>query len=112
MNSKTKTTLIIIACVLAVALIAWLIWKMLHENDVTSGTETTAADEFPLQEGSKGDKVRILQQYLNTQLQLMQTGEVRYTLLTVDGIFGPNTATACKIVFGTETISKSQFNEI
>ena len=42
----------------------------------------------------------------------MQNGEVKPSLLDVDGIFGAKTATACKAVFGTESISKSQFNEI
>lgn len=109
MEAKTKTTLIIICCILAVALIAWLVWKMIHLD------ETTEVDDpdFPLKEGSKGAKVRILQEYLNRELaELQKEAEVSPVFLTVDGIFGPNTATACRMVFGTESVSKSQWNEI
>lgn len=113
MDNKKKTAIIIVCCILAVALIAFLIWKMLHQNnEETSSSDTVDGDDFPLQEGSRGDKVRLLQEYLNTQLMKMQDGEVRPSLLDVDGIFGAKTATACKAVFGTESISKSQFNEI
>lgn len=108
MSAKTKTTLIVIACILAVALIAFLVWKM-RKSDASS--ETTDPD-FPLKRGSKGPKVRILQEYLNTQILKMQDGEVKPALLDVDGIFGLQTETACKMVFGTETISKTQYNEI
>lgn len=109
MEAKTKTTLIVIGCILAVAVVAFLVWKMLKSE------KTTEVDDpdFPLKEGSKGAKVRILQEYLNRELaELQKEAEVSPVFLTVDGIFGPNTATACRMVFGTETVSKSQWNEI
>lgn len=112
MDNKKKTVIIIVCCVLAVALIAFLVWKMIHQNNEETSSDAEASDDFPLQEGSRGDKVRLLQEYLNTQLMKMQDGEVRPSLLDVDGIFGAKTATACKAVFGTDSISKSQFNEI
>ena len=113
MDNKKKTAIIIVCCILAVALIAFLIWQMLHQNnEETSSSDTVDGDDFPLQEGSQGEKVEVLQEYLNTQLMKMQNGEVKPSLLDVDGIFGAKTATACKAVFGTESISKSQFNEI
>lgn len=113
MDNKKKTAIIIVCCILAVALIAFLIWKMLHQNnEETSSSDAVDGDEFPLQEGSQGEKVEVLQEYLNTQLMKMQNGEVKPSLLDVDGIFGAKTATACKAVFGTESISQSQFNEI
>lgn len=109
MDAKTKTTLIVVGCILAVALIAWLVWKMIHLDE---STEAGDDPDFPLKEGSRGVKVEILQEYLNAQLRKMQTGEINPDLLEVDGIFGPKTATACRMVFGTETISKAQWNEI
>lgn len=109
MEAKTKTTLIVIGCILAVALVAFLVWKMLKSE------KTTEVDDpdFPLKEGSRGAKVRILQQYLNRQLaELQKESEVSPVFLEVDGIFGPATATACRMVFETETVSKKQWDEI
>lgn len=114
MNSKTKTTLIIIACVLAVALIAWLIWKMLHQNDETSTVEMDKQlgnVTFPLKQGSKGQEVKELQYYLNDKISEMQQDGVKAQLIATDGIFGPETASACNLVFGKEYVTEAEFNE-
>lgn len=105
MSDKAKTTWIIIVCVLAVALVAFLVWKM-RKRDTT--TEQTA-EPATLEVGSRGDEVRALQSYLNSQLVKLSTGEIKYSPIAVDGIFGEETAMACNVVFGTEKVTSNMF---
>lgn len=48
----------------------------------SSGTSSVATDSFPLKKGSKGERVKALQRFLNTE---------NSSGLSVDGIFGANT---------------------
>ena len=97
MSDKAKTTWIIIGCVLAVALVAFLVWKM-RKRTTTEQTKKTTY----LERGSRGEEVRALQAFLNNELAKLSTGEVQYAQIKVDGIFGEETAMACNVVFGHE----------
>lgn len=98
MSDKAKTTWIIIGCLLAVALVAFLVWKMRKRDTTTEQTKKTTY----LERGSRGEDVRALQTYLNSELAKLSTGEVQYAQIKVDGIFGEETAMACNVVFGHE----------
>ena len=97
MKKGAKAILIILALA-AVALVAYLIYRRFHKNDEeggttsasngsgsgsASGTSTTGNDNFPLKKGSRGEKVKFVQQYIN-----WVNGK---TALSTDGIWGANT---------------------
>lgn len=103
-NDKKTTTLIIIACVIAVAFIAFLLWKSYQVK--TSPYREVILSDYPLQKGSKGDSVIALQRQLNIELSKIDLGDgVRPSQLDVDGIFGEKTKKACLLVYGTDVIT-------
>lgn len=63
--------------------------------------------EFPLKRGSRGEKVELLQKYLNNVLQLAPMANLP---LVVDGIFGDKTALACSVAFGEPVCSEANYN--
>ena len=63
-------------------------------------TPTTPVSEFPLKRGSKGDKVKELQRFLN----------IKYSSgLVVDGDFGPKTQGALNTATGLSQVSQSWY---
>ena len=71
----------------------------------TPNTNTTSASEtFPLKQGSRGDKVRELQQFLNRRIL------PPLVALDVDGIFGPKTEAALFQVTGRKQVTEAEFN--
>ena len=75
-NDKKTTTLIIIACVIAVAFIAFLLWKSYQVR--TSPYREVILSDYPLQKGSKGDSVIALQRQLNIELSKIDLGDGLY----------------------------------
>jgi len=108
MDNKKKTAIIIVFCILAVALVVFLLWK-LKKTDPESGVSGGAVF---LQQGDTGSKVETLQKNLNDMLSDMQADGVKVSPITVDGIFGAETATACKMVLGHEYVTEKEFNEL
>ena len=68
----------------------------------TSRALSSASDSFPLKRGSRGSRVSMLQQ------ALAKTSPG----ISVDGQFGPQTASALKSAGYPETVSESLFNQI
>lgn len=63
--------------------------------------------EFPLKKGSKGNRVKQLQEIINfNDSAFGQTGGV---YLTADGNFGPKTESRVKAVFGSPVVTEAQF---
>lgn len=108
MEGKTKTILIVSGCVLAVALVVYLLLR-LKKKDPESGVSGGAVF---LQQGDTGSKVETLQKNLNKMLADMQEDGVKVSQITVDGIFGAETATACKMVLGHEYVTEKEFDEL
>lgn len=113
-DNKKQTTIIIVCCILAVALIAFLLFRLYKKTNTSAIESKKNSDEvFPLREGSLGTEVKELQEYLNMKMLEMENLDgTELEPLKVDGIFGKKTKTACVLVFGTEQISESQFNKI
>lgn len=118
MSDKAKTTWIIIGCVLAVALVAFLVWKMRkrdsnngNNNELSTNKGENTPDVFPLKVGSRGNEVRTLQTLLNEHISKIN-GEFRPLPVKVDGIFGEETATACYLILGTESVTREQFAKL
>lgn len=80
-----------------------------------SGT-STGQTEFPLKNGSRGDKVKKLQSLINYLLTSGQVSELmgisRPSKLAVDGIFGDNTEHGCRFFFGMREISEALYNSL
>lgn len=99
MNKGAKALLIILALAV-VALVAFLIYRKRHKQD-DDGDSTTPSNggsgassnsnwgtatstwDFPLKKGSRGEKVKFVQKYINWVNAK--------TALTIDGIWGANT---------------------
>ena len=113
-GNKKQTTIIIICCILSVALIAFLLYRLYKKTNASfNGNSQNNVEVFPLHEGSLGNEVKELQEYLNLKLSSMETTDgIKLVPLKIDGIFGEKTKTACVLIFGTAEISESQFNEI
>lgn len=111
MTKDQKTTAIIItASVLFVALVAFILWRMYKRKSTTANTEDGS---FPLQEGSLGNNVKLLQEYLNRRMAAMELpDEMKLVPLKVDGIFGTKTKNACYLVFGVESVTEDQFKSL
>lgn len=111
MTKEQKTTAIIItASVLFVALVAFILWRMYKRKSTTANTEDGS---FPLQEGSLGNNVKLLQEYLNRRMAAMELpDEMKLVPLKVDGIFGTKTKNACYLVLGVESVTEDQFKSL
>lgn len=111
MTKEQKTTAIIItASVLFVALVAFILWRMYKKR---TASEDDDDNSFPLQEGSLGKNVKLLQEYLNDKIDSMPFVDgVKLAPLNVDGIFGSKTKAACVYVLGVESITEDQFNSL
>lgn len=108
MTKEQKTTAIIItASVLFVALVAFILWRMYQKS---KEEKDYRSDGFPLQKGSLGNEVKTLQEYLNAKIDAMEFVDgVKLAPLKEDGIFGPKTAAACRLILGVESVSESRF---
>ena len=112
MKKGAKAILIILALA-AVALVAYLVYRSRHKDDDKDGGTTPASNGsgsgstsgttgFPLKRGSKGDKVKFIQKYINW---------VNFnSALTVDGIWGDKTETAALKTFGKNIITKDDYD--
>jgi len=132
MKINKKTSMVLIACVAIVGVTIWfLLWydkKAKNENGTSNQTNTGSSSgattsEFPLKIGSRGEKVRELQQKLNTAVEKKWdilyvkptfAGEVINSLV-VDGVFGAKTLTFLQYVFVDQSkmeISETEFNKL
>lgn len=64
---------------------------------------------FPLKYGSRGDKVKLFQGYLNSKIGYT-TGGPTDTLLVLDGIWGPLTEAAALKYWQKNTVSEIDWN--
>lgn len=75
---------------------------------VSSKTNSSATDNFPLKKGSRGNRVTQLQQALANILGI----SVMNANGGIDGIFGSGTANALKLAGYSESIDQTTFNKI
>lgn len=66
------------------------------------------SNDFPLKLGSKGDKVKTIQEIINFNDSAF--GLTNGVYLTKDGNFGPKTQTRCIAIFGSPVITEIQFS--
>lgn len=85
---------VIIAVIVLVVLVAAIFFIVKSEKQPS---------QFPLKQGSRGNQVKKLQEYINAQNQGVT--------LTVDGIYGPKTQQAVYMIFGQNEVSKKVYNE-
>lgn len=90
--------------------------KALNESSTTPSTSTSktvlpAADIFPLKSGSKGEEVKTVQRYLNSQKPL-SSSTATLPDLTIDGIWGPKTQDAVKYKLGINQIDYTFYTKI
>lgn len=122
MTDKQKIGLTIGMCIVVVsaAVVAYVLIRRKDEDmateqpttNNTSSNNAMPASDGILQLGSRGQSVRLLQTYLNSQLlanyyvrpdyPVDKLGK-RITQLKVDGIFGEQTQIVCLWQFGTTT---------
>ena len=104
---RNKMWIIVCVVILIIGVLLFLFRdKILGKKDSGEVSGSTQVPEFPLCSGSRGEKVKALQRYLNSVLQ-EEPGE--HNLLAVDGIFGPKTAEACGIAFGIGSCSEDNY---
>tara|TARA_Y100000592_G_C5442094_1_gene303983 strand:- start:248 stop:832 length:585 start_codon:yes stop_codon:yes gene_type:complete len=107
MNKGLKITLIALGVIGTGVGLYFLLRKPKNPNipntpntPSSPNTPTTPVSEFPLKRGSKGDKVKQLQRYLN----------INYSSgLVVDGDFGPKTQAALNTATGLSQVSESWY---
>ena len=91
------------------AYFVWAYWLKDKINDPSKPTKKSStgstSSTFPLQVGSKGDEVKRLQNWLNTNLKMKGQPSI-----TVDGDFGAGTATALNTVTGKTSMDQTYFN--
>lgn len=110
--------LIVLIALLLIAAIIVTYFIMRKKQSQSSNVQTTTSDSTTpttLRYGSRGDDVKRLQEYLNSQLSLMiWRGYPTYNgqeikKLTVDGIFGSRTQAAVEWYFGSTEVKTNQF---
>lgn len=108
---KNKKVVILVVAIGIVALSYFLIKKKKAQkeadslfNQSQSPSQPVSNDEFPLKNGSKGDNVKKLQDYLNLNIKPPMAK------LKVDGMFGPATEAALSSVTSKKTMTKEDFN--
>jgi len=107
MNKGLKITLIALGVIGTGVGLYFLLRKPKNPNipntpntPSSPNTPTTPVSEFPLKRGSKGDKVKELQKFLN----------IKYSSgLVVDGDFGPKTQGALNTATGLSQVSESWY---
>ncbi len=125
MNKKTTITLIV--CVLAIAVtVYFLFWydgnkkaKAAEVNPDGTKTDTKKSQPvdyptFPLESGDKGDEVGNLQRKMNEWMQynwFTLINKPAHESLVVDRVFGPKTLEFVRIIFGTDTVTETQYNQ-
>ncbi len=77
--------------------------------NVGSGAGAIIAASFPLKKGSKNNYVKMIQTAVN---QSISKGQIRSSMLVVDGNWGTNTDAAVKQIFPTGIISLSLYNAV
>ena len=107
---RGKSWIIVCVVLLIIGVLLFLfrdkILRKKTEVSGSDGTEAAPVSEFPLQSGSRGEKVSKLQRYLNN---IIQQAPVVHNQLVVDGMFGPKTAEACGIAFGVYECSEANY---
>lgn len=107
---KNQTTLIYViafAVLVISGIIAYKAFMPEKEESNASDNQNPPPQPQPqsavfAKRGDRGAKVRELQSFLNS------TGRLNKNI-AVDGIFGPNTESATRSVFGTKSVSSSQW---
>lgn len=118
-NKKIVTIVAIALLLIAAIVIGFVVYR---KRQAQSGGSTTddipsggGSDVQTLQYGSRGDEVKRLQTYLNSQLQMLiwkglpTYNDKEIKQLDVDGIFGARTQAVVKWLFGTTSVQTNQF---
>lgn len=109
-----KKSIIIIISILVVGLVIFLWYKYfnsdqskLDTSNNTAPTTNTANDAFPLQYGSAGSKVAMLQRYLNKYSSFFN-----YPILTIDGVFGKQTESNLETHLQIKSVDETLYNHL
>jgi hypothetical protein len=78
----------------------------LLDEGISSDVKSVVSNEFPIKKGSKGEKVKLLQKYINTKIK------PPLAILVTDGIFGNGTERALKSITGKIIMTKDEFNKV
>lgn len=91
--------------------------EILHNADimniqVSPGGNSNVAS-FPLKFGKRGDNVKRLQTWLNSQAENIAKKYMgaKVPILKVDGIFGKHTLQAVRLAFKSDEVTKASFNK-
>jgi len=89
--------------------------KAIESSTMTKDIPSAPAkiEKFPLQKGSRGYEVRVVQRYMNSQCKSQLSAAEVFPLLS-DGIWGNKTQTGTSVcdVIKTEAIDKKQYDRI
>lgn len=111
---RGKSWIIVCVVMLIIGVLLFLFRdKILGKKTEVSGidgTETAPVSEFPLAVGSRGEKVKALQRYLNQMFTLAPVSR-DYMPLVEDGIFGTKTEAACQMFLNTSSVSETWYNQ-
>mgnify|MGYP002854268280 FL=1 len=115
--NKQITVIVLIALLLVAVIVTvyFIAHKKQSQNDNSTTDNSGDTASTVLQYGSRGNEVKRLQEFLNTQLSLMVwRGYPTYNgqeikQLTVDGIFGARTQAAVEWYFNSKTVLTNQF---
>ncbi len=114
MRMKGKSWIIVCVVLLIIGLLLFLFRDKILGKNKDAGTAGTGSDaavpEFPLAVGSRGEKVRKLQAYLNQMFSLAPVSR-DYMPLVEDGIFGTKTEAACQMFLNTSSVSETWYNQ-
>lgn len=88
--------------------------KVVEETETNNNTTnvfvgSSRNDDFPLKKGSKGERVKMLQEFINMYAKVKNISGVN---LTTDGDFGSGTEAALQKVFGMKEVDRSKWNEV
>jgi hypothetical protein len=119
MNNKKILTISLVALGLAGAGfgVYWYLRKkskkVVEETETNNNTTNVIIgasrnDDFPLKKGSKGERVKMLQEFINIYAKMKNISGVD---LKPDGDFGSGTEAALQKVFGLKQIDRTQWNE-
>jgi len=109
-KEQKKVFIVLLVISVVIAAIYFVFVKVIDftktKQNTDSGSENTGTvsnttqSEFPLQKGSRGDKVKTLQRWINSQAKAMEVFDtnVLNVPLVVDGVFGSKTDSALSYI--------------
>ena len=88
--------------------------KVVEETETNNNNTTNVIigasrnDDFPLKKGSKGERVKLLQTFIN---EMIKVKKLPLKPITADGDFGKTTEERLFDVLGIKEVNRTQWNE-